>query len=75
MAGSRPTFMTGLDQHTDPTIPIMRSFPGYFRLALAQKSMQKFDAALETIKKGLTVDFGNNDLKTMRKEVRARGCV
>lgn len=43
---------------------------GYFRLALAQKNMQKFDAALETIKKGLTVDFGNNDLKTMRKEVR-----
>lgn len=33
--------------------------------------MQKFDLALDTIKKGLTVDFGNADLKTMRKEVRA----
>lgn len=46
---------------------------GYFRLALAQKHMQNFEAALDTIKKGLTVDFGNNDLKNMRKEVG--GCV
>lgn len=44
---------------------------GYFRLALAQKSVQNFEAALESIKKGLTVDFGNSDLKNMRKEVRA----
>lgn len=36
--------------------------------------MQKFDAALDTIKKGLTVDFGNNDLKNMRKEVRRAEC-
>lgn len=48
---------------------------GYFRLALAQKSMHNFEAALESIKKGLTVDFGNSDLKNMRKEVRAWWCV
>jgi stress-induced-phosphoprotein 1 len=42
---------------------------GYFRLALAQKNLQRFEQALETITRGLQVDFGNNDLKSMRKEV------
>lgn len=42
---------------------------GYFRLALAQKNLKQYDAAVETIKKGLTVDFGNADLKSMRKEI------
>lgn len=30
---------------------------GYFRLALAQKNLGKLDAAVETIKKGLSVDL------------------
>ncbi|KAM3575774.1 hypothetical protein VYU27_002262 [Nannochloropsis oceanica] len=42
---------------------------GYFRLALAQKNLQRYEQALETITRGLQVDFGNNDLKSMRKEV------
>lgn len=41
---------------------------GYFRLALAQKNLGQYEAAVDTIKKGLTVDVLNQDLKSMAKE-------
>jgi len=31
---------------------------GYFRLALAQKNLKRYDAALETIKLGQKIDLG-----------------
>jgi stress-induced-phosphoprotein 1 len=42
---------------------------GYFRLALAQKNLQRYEQALDTIMKGLGIDFGNSDLKSMKKEI------
>jgi len=42
---------------------------GYYRLALAQKNQQMYDAASQTILSGLAKDSSNNDLKKLQKEV------
>ena len=38
-------------------------------VALAQKNQQMYDAASETILRGLAKDSSNNDLKKLQKEV------
>ncbi len=69
------TSLSPYTSYTSPLTPPTHPSPpppkttGYFRLALAQKNLQRYEAALETITRGLGVDFGNNDLKGMRKEV------
>merc|ERR1711988_1354691 len=42
---------------------------GYYRLALAQKNQQMYDAASQTILSGLAKDSSNNDFKKLQKEV------
>merc|ERR1711988_1754938 len=51
-------------------INVNRAFiKGYYRLALAQKNQQMYDAASQTILSGLSKDSSNNDLKKLQKEV------
>ena len=42
---------------------------GYHRLALAQKSLNKYKEAMETLKKGQKVDFNNKDLNKLASEI------
>ena len=45
---------------------------GYYRLANAQAGMDLFDAAQATIRRGLTLDAENPELKKMLRHVKAK---